>query len=92
MVCSVPEFGVVCDRPEFFSGCLTCECLPLQVVSHFEVAGAAALLEEEIREALVGTAGTAAGLAIHPCFLLLSCAENVPQLCHLIAIQAGISS
>ncbi|DBB09704.1 TPA: hypothetical protein ACH3X3_001344 [Trebouxia sp. C0006] len=33
----------------------------LQVVSHFEPAGAAALLEEEIREALVGTAGTAAG-------------------------------
>ncbi|KAL3157911.1 hypothetical protein ABBQ32_012318 [Trebouxia sp. C0010 RCD-2024] len=33
----------------------------LQVVNHFEVAGAAALLEEEIREALVGTAGTAAG-------------------------------
>ena len=32
-----------------------------QVVSHFEPAGAAALLEEEIREALVGTAGTAAG-------------------------------
>jgi len=31
------------------------------VVSHFEPAGAAALLEEEIREALVGTAGTAAG-------------------------------
>ena len=33
----------------------------LQVVNHFEPAGAAALLEEEIREALVGTAGTAAG-------------------------------
>lgn len=31
------------------------------MVSHFEPAGAAALLEEEIREALVGTAGTAAG-------------------------------
>ena len=35
--------------------------LSVQVVSHFEPAGAAALLEEEIREALVGTAGTAAG-------------------------------
>lgn len=33
----------------------------MQVVNHFEPAGAAALLEEEIREALVGTAGTAAG-------------------------------
>ena len=31
------------------------------MVSHFEPAGAAALLEEEIREALVRTAGTAAG-------------------------------
>ena len=35
--------------------------LCMQVVNHFEPAGAAALLEEEIREALVGTAGTAAG-------------------------------
>ena len=33
----------------------------LQIVNHFEPAGAAALLEEEIREALLGTAGTAAG-------------------------------
>ena len=33
----------------------------LQVVSHFEPAGAAMLLEEEIREALVGTAGTVTG-------------------------------
>lgn len=32
-----------------------------QVVTQFEPSGAAALLEEEIREALVGTAGTAAG-------------------------------
>ena len=34
------------------------------MVNHFEPAGAAALLEEEIREALLGTAGTAAGLNV----------------------------
>lgn len=33
----------------------------LQTVTQFEPAGAAALLEEEIREALVGTAGTVGG-------------------------------
>ena len=36
-------------------------CHESQVVNHFEPAGAAMLLEEEIREALVGTAGTVTG-------------------------------
>ena len=38
----------------------------LQVVSRFDGAAAAAQLDEEIRAAVVGTAGTAAGKCLSP--------------------------
>ena len=48
-------------------------------MSHFEPAGAAALLEDEIREALVGTAGTAAGACALPTY---SVHPSVPLTIH----------
>ena len=56
----------------------------LQVVSRFDGSAAAAQLDEEIRAAVVGTAGTAAGKCLSP-NSVASCGHSLLR-CYLVNI------
>lgn len=68
----------------------------VQVVNHFEPAGAAALLEEEIRQALLGTAGTAAGwnpqMFFSASVLYLLSVAGCMSHCQLLVCDFGLTA
>lgn len=84
---SVALQAVAQFEPVGFALCLVPNpkcCVALQAVTQFEPAGAAMLLEEEIREALVGTAGTVGGKP--------SVAQTFSGICVQMSYQSRVTN